>query len=1134
MKCTECGFENDDKRLRCEQCDAEIKKSAYVVSVANGLKRLEREKLAFLNDKEIVSKFDEKVVTQYSVMAPLDPEDVEKLVAEQDETQELQSIAAELPELGKLLEGNQRAKTETWSPAEEVSVVLGADATMTFGLAKVPTQQNIAARSDDDSLVSGIQDLDAVDLSSSTKMDIAAVVASPSCLQEKTVCRPTLELAAATKEASAEWEISHKPAGRFDSLLDTLYEEIQDLEASDIVEKKTSFASTDQKTIYEEIQEVSAEDVFEEKTASISEAALRTLYEEVQDVADFVEEGLAASENSGLHTVYEEIQDISSNAVLDSMADKKIREKAGSFTKFEELQEVDGEIIFEEDEPHEPARESVYGLLPVESASLSNETQVNAQVAVAEVTDAEPQKPRARILRHDFRVAPHAKAVAGASPIEKLKAQGVFDPPKAHAEVSRNIDNLIVDNYFPRAELETWNGEIQLDGSNQPLRCNGFVEAESLFVNQDDPSHNDLASSISIGAVSSPAPDNEKLAEIAANIAPKNATTEDDHSIRSRSEDVACPFDAEAERAGDKKIYNDLHKDDLLCSDEKNVRIEVDLQKKSSGKKSKTRQLLVESESDELKPENRPSKTLDAPKISLSEIKLNNPEATPTTVGPLEEIESGHKMAGVVSFIWAFVIACFVVGILYLCYLMGFFAWIHPYFDPHPPKVTPQLAQAPESDIIDQSALVAQAVETASLAFQNTVNYENYLNLHIKQEIEALDNGDLLVDENADQDTFDNKIQLYAFGHAFYPEDLAFETGYIQTLFDAGKFEQVRYFIDNLPRERRFAEEVQAFRLRSFTEDPHFISEPWTITARDFQDLSPLGGGSTVTLKLMQNGKEEAAFKPLQTRLQSNYRAEIAAWRLCELIGCDFKVPYNREVRISYEDFYQLYGRSRSSKAATYRKELADITWRKDVDGKRYVYGTYKEWIPGFTRFPIELTSMWKTWLRADSPIFEFPELSKALSPIAHNQHTSKLFAEILKRSPDLTTEKLAAQISEVLVFDFLLGNWDRFSGVPEWWGVNCQYKDSQIVSIDNGAGFQWGANQKVTERFMMTERFSRHFVDAIRNLDKDLTYSLLFPNPDSKDKASFEQFWKQRGAFLERVDALVHKYGEDVVLAFP
>ena len=67
----------------------------------------------------------------------------------------------------------------------------------------------------------------------------------------------------------------------------------------------------------------------------------------------------------------------------------------------------------------------------------------------------------------------------------------------------------------------------------------------------------------------------------------------------------------------------------------------------------------------------------------------------------------------------------------------------------------------------------------------------------------------------------------------------------------------------------------------------------------------------------------------------------------------------------------------------------------------------------------------------------------------------------------------------------------------------------------------------------MMTERFSEHFIHALRTLNKEKTLEFLFPNATQFEKSSFDQFWKQRSAVLSRVDALCEKYGAEHVLSF-
>ena len=377
---------------------------------------------------------------------------------------------------------------------------------------------------------------------------------------------------------------------------------------------------------------------------------------------------------------------------------------------------------------------------------------------------------------------------------------------------------------------------------------------------------------------------------------------------------------------------------------------------------------------------------------------------------------------------------------------------------------------------------------------------------------------------------------LLAMGTEMFPDNAHFAALRIQSMIDAGDFVSARAALRAVPPGYFLGDEDgqewRALRVRAFEADPVFLPPTQTITPERCDVISPLGGGSTLTFVFQKDGQRIGAFKPFQTRRQSNYRAEIAAWRLCVLLECDFKIPWNRPVKIEKSVFHTLYNKSKSRKRESYRKELVDMIWTAE-DGRPYVYGTLKDWVPDFTRFPIEMTSMWQPWLSQNAFIETFPDFKTAIAPLRRPKHTEKIYAELIQQSPRADARFLATQVSQILTFDYLIGNWDRFSGVKDWWGVNCQYKDDHIVSIDNGASFPSYANDKVIERFMAVERFSAHFIEALRRLDKDETLYMLFPNPSEAERRSFDQFWKQRAHVLSRVDKLAEIHGMERVLSF-
>ncbi|OIP35915.1 MAG: hypothetical protein AUK47_15915 [Deltaproteobacteria bacterium CG2_30_63_29] len=334
---------------------------------------------------------------------------------------------------------------------------------------------------------------------------------------------------------------------------------------------------------------------------------------------------------------------------------------------------------------------------------------------------------------------------------------------------------------------------------------------------------------------------------------------------------------------------------------------------------------------------------------------------------------------------------------------------------------------------------------------------------------------------------------------------------------------------DRFPRQADLAPLLS----RAFGEDPWFLPDTVTIGSRGLSGIKSLGGGSTITLRFMNGDTTVAAFKPAQSRLQSDYRAEIAAWRLCVLLECTFKIPYNRPVRITRSVFFELYNNLDSSKQRAYASNFDDLRWRGH-EPSEFLYGTEKEWVDDFTQLPIEATAVWSPWLTQGQGQEDLEQpLAKSVAAWKDNPLTSTHHGRVLSRAEAMSTRDLAQQLSDMLVFDFLVGNWDRFSTVPEWWGANCQFGAGKLISIDNGAAFPVYQNSKVTERFTRVQRFSRSLIHELRLLDKDQTKAWLFPQPSSKEDEAFERFWKQRAMVLGRVDELVEQYGEDAVMAF-
>lgn len=317
---------------------------------------------------------------------------------------------------------------------------------------------------------------------------------------------------------------------------------------------------------------------------------------------------------------------------------------------------------------------------------------------------------------------------------------------------------------------------------------------------------------------------------------------------------------------------------------------------------------------------------------------------------------------------------------------------------------------------------------------------------------------------------------------------------------------------------------------RVYDADPDYQARPREVTNDEVTAVKKLGGGSSLVYRLIKDKKTFAAFKPKQMRKQSNDRSEIAAYRLCPLMRCRFDIPVNHPVWFTYRRFSGLYARIPSNPP----DELRELDLVK-VDGVDRVVGTQKAWVAEYAFFPIEMENWWK-------PLFEAPKeyLLKAKAAemldaqeLQKRHNGTKIANDLVTHFGTLTQYALALQLSNLLVFDFLVNNWDRYSQKEEFWGVNCQFSHGRFMSIDNGASFPQTPNPRPERHLHGIRRFSRLTYEAIGALEHDRTLERLYPDATELEKKRFETFWKQRERYLAYVEGLISEYGESETLFF-
>jgi hypothetical protein len=139
-----------------------------------------------------------------------------------------------------------------------------------------------------------------------------------------------------------------------------------------------------------------------------------------------------------------------------------------------------------------------------------------------------------------------------------------------------------------------------------------------------------------------------------------------------------------------------------------------------------------------------------------------------------------------------------------------------------------------------------------------------------------------------------------------------------------------------------------------------------------------------------------------------------------------------------------------------------------------------------------------------------------------------------------------------MIAFDYLIGNWDRWSGGNLKGDTAHEY----LYMRDNDAGFAGRISEPLQRRMLepvqRTQRYSRSFVQAVRALDRETLIRELSRDPGLAehirldvgpgpqptrpvlDARVFDQLFDRRDTLLTHIAALIEEYGDARVLSFP
>lgn len=310
-----------------------------------------------------------------------------------------------------------------------------------------------------------------------------------------------------------------------------------------------------------------------------------------------------------------------------------------------------------------------------------------------------------------------------------------------------------------------------------------------------------------------------------------------------------------------------------------------------------------------------------------------------------------------------------------------------------------------------------------------------------------------------------------------------------------------------------------------FLDDPPDESVRQLLLHDRIQRVERGRGGRSLGFKITLAGGKKAYFKPEQTFSAANWFGEVAAYHLDRMLGLG-RVPCVASREFEWSDLAQAAGKD---------KRVPEIIQH---DGK--VRGAFVAWVSGELR-ALKQAPGWERWIRvrywpstAVTP-YQRPAAWKwQLDQVRKHGDDWRSKEERLRRRnlhPVPDREDRPAELSDLIVFDYLTRNLDRWGGNNA--NVLVRGPHGPLVFLDNGAGFENGDQRPslMEARLHALQRFRRSTIAAIQAFDikgfearlgRELVQPVLGPQ-------QIEGLAARRVALLEWVEEVRKVHGEAI-----
>ncbi len=260
-------------------------------------------------------------------------------------------------------------------------------------------------------------------------------------------------------------------------------------------------------------------------------------------------------------------------------------------------------------------------------------------------------------------------------------------------------------------------------------------------------------------------------------------------------------------------------------------------------------------------------------------------------------------------------------------------------------------------------------------------------------------------------------------------------------------------------------------------------------------------GGSTISLRLDFVDGTSAAFKPDQFHEETVPRYEIAAYHINKLLGMSRVPPATWRVITRKELMTKLKGVS----FLQLRRILREVKFYKDGT----LRGEVSHWIPVINYMHLESfawRSKWMSWLAPYDPLFRDQFL-------------------------------MAAQISNMILYDFIINNPDRFTGS----NTLSTPDKTHLYFMDNTFSFYPNDQGSGMARIYMSQvrRFSKKFIGRLKALTaarikKELAQVKGAPWKHILTDKEIDSVIKRRDYLMEHIVRTVAHHGWSKCVVFP